>query len=79
VWGRAPSTVAAACIYVAGHLSDAKVSQNVIADAAGCSEATVRDMYPDVVKHAMGMGSVDGTVADGNLRINDSEDTDGEG
>jgi len=75
VWGRAPSTVAAACIYVAGHLKDERLSQADVADAAGCSEATIRSIYPTVVEHSRGMGTIEGRVTDGTLRIN----TGGEG
>jgi transcription initiation factor TFIIIB Brf1 subunit/transcription initiation factor TFIIB len=74
VWGRAPSSVAAATIYVAAHIEDSKEPQHAVADAAECSEATIRKLYPVVVEHARGMSGVDCVIEDRNLRINTDSD-----
>ncbi|WP_044950794.1 transcription initiation factor IIB [Halorhabdus tiamatea] len=46
--GRAPSGVAAACLYTAAREGDADVTQREVADVAGVAPATLRSTYQDV-------------------------------
>lgn len=45
---RAPSTMAAAAIYLTGLNRDTRISQEPIADAIGVSEVALRNCYPEI-------------------------------
>lgn len=48
---RAPSTVAAAAIYMAGLLVNEKLTQKEVAAASGVSTAAIREGYIELCKH----------------------------
>lgn len=48
---RSPSVVAASSVYIAGLLVNEKRVQHEIADAAGVSEGSIRDAYPEICDH----------------------------
>jgi len=50
--GRAPSGVAAACLYTAAREGDVDVTQREVADVAGVAPATLRSTYQDVHSNA---------------------------
>ena len=58
-WGRAPTSIAAAALYVAAKLCGEHLTQQEIADAAGLSRETIRDNYPAIEEHVEGMDSID--------------------
>ncbi|NHX37843.1 MULTISPECIES: transcription initiation factor IIB family protein [Halolamina] len=45
---KAPSTVAAAAVYVTGLLRDGRLTQQEIADVADVSTVAIRDCYPEI-------------------------------
>lgn len=64
VWGRAPSSVAAATIYVATHLSGEKQTQADISAATGCSVKPIQEIHPIIVEHIENMDNEDGASED---------------
>lgn len=48
---RAPSTVAAAAIYLVGLLGNEKLTQREVSDASGVSAAAIREGYIELCKH----------------------------
>ncbi|WP_181687053.1 transcription initiation factor IIB [Halorhabdus salina] len=63
--GRAPSGVAAACLYTAAREHGADVTQQQAADVAGVAPATLRSTYQDICDAAMGEGGATTAKADG--------------
>jgi transcription initiation factor TFIIIB Brf1 subunit/transcription initiation factor TFIIB len=50
--GKDPDGIAAAAVYIGGLLTDDDVTQDIVADAAGISAATIRELYPVLVTAA---------------------------
>lgn len=50
--GRNPTSVAAAVIYMASQVSDAKKSQKEISEVAGCAESTIKQSYRVLLSRA---------------------------
>lgn len=55
--GRAPSGVAAACLYTATRELGVEITQGDVADVAGVAPATLRSTYQDINKKGVGTAS----------------------
>lgn len=70
--GKKPRSVAAACIYVAARLEDARIDQSEIADAAGIGEPTVQKEWRALAGKLGIRTSEEGTITvleGGSLRV----------